>query len=247
MSLSATAETLWVTAGEGGIAGRVQQQWFEPQRDGELENARFQQLTVSSEGVPYVATDRGVAVVHQGRISLLQPPSPTAVQALCWHQGHLFVGTSLGLLMRTDTSEWRYWGVRDGLPGANILTLAAGPGPFLLVGTTSGSGLFLPQLQPTDVSVLEDNTWRPASSKLCVQASRRGNYLQVLVPLSNVKSMRLYDVRGRYLNDWRATQPGLLQARATNRNGQRIGTGLYYGRIDASQNYPSRTIRILIP
>ena len=57
--------------------------------------------------------------------------------------------------------------------------------------------------------------------------------------------MRLFDVRGRYLDDWRLEEPGMLGGRIYTRRGQRISNGLYLGWIQGVRG-SSKVVRVLI-
>jgi hypothetical protein len=245
-SISATAETLWVTAGMGGIAARVGNSWTVPQRHPSLAVAAFADVAVSNNGIAYAATNVGVAFINNHLVAPLTPASPPDVQRLLWHDASLFVGTPLGLYRWTPGRNWQNWTILDGLPGSDVQAIAAAPAPFILLGTAQGAGFFPVALQPTDVpSDTHDlAASKSAATNICLIASRQGNLLRVPIPHEDATSMRLYDIRGRYLNEWRSDEPGFLVGRATTHNGQRLGTGLYFGRFPTKAG--AQTVRVLV-
>jgi len=246
-SIHATAETLWVTAGTGGIAARVGDQWFEPQREPCLMGAFFKQIAVSGHGIAYCSTDAGVVSVENDQASLLQPPSPAAVQCLLWQDDFLYAGTTGGLFRWQPLGLWQDCGNSMKLPGSDVRALASRSPGSLIVGTTQGAGIVALQDQTTDASERRGvPSPRSSSSRnVCLVAHRQGGWLRIPVPFEGARSMRLFDVRGRLLNEWHVLEPGVLAARATTDAGRRIASGLYLGWIPGQESQRQR-IRVLV-
>ncbi len=91
--------------------------------------------TSPSAGMPAVKYE------HYG----VNGPLATHITALASDgQGNLWVGTPLGLSVRTAGGQWKHYRGRDGLPVEDVTALAVDKGDQLWIGTSAGAVQFRP-------------------------------------------------------------------------------------------------------
>ncbi|MFQ5599481.1 MAG: two-component regulator propeller domain-containing protein, partial [Candidatus Krumholzibacteriia bacterium] len=234
-SLEATAETLWVTAGSGGVAYHDGTQWTQPPRDGSLVEAFFDGMHRSSDGRFVFATDAGPAIREGSIVRLLDgfPGAfPTTVR---WWNQRPVCGTYRGLWILHPDGLWSSLGVLDGLPGAQIRCLANDPDGGLWIGSTRGLG-WLPDIFPPDPNLDPGDRssavheLAPAGASLRIRSVPAGVLIDCTA-VADIVRIDIVDVRGRrvrVLNPGREERQALWDTR--DQAGRPVPAGVYFAR-----------------
>ena len=204
-SMTATAETLWAAAGEGGLAFHDGTAWTVP--SGTCSTAFAGRVAAGPRSDTWVGTRSGIVSVHGTTLRTVAGSAGLCAQALCAWNGDLAVGTSTGLWIQSN-GTWRRLGMQDRLPSSNVLSLAVDADRSLWVGTANGVCVLL----AAGVASFAPATWTPADNE--------------------TERIDVYDVRGRRIRTW-LTPPSTWDARhwdETDANGQRVASGIYFAR-----------------
>jgi hypothetical protein len=204
-SMTATAETLWATAGEGGLAFHDGTAWTVP--NGTCSTAFAGPLALGPGSGVLAGTRSGLVSAHGTSLRPLPGSAGLRAQAICAWNGDVVVGTHAGLWIQSAGTRRRL-GIADGLPSANVLSLAVDADHRLWVGTANGVCV----LPPGGVASVEPVTRTVGDSE--------------------TERIDVYDVRGRRIRSW-LPPPSTWDARhwdETDANGQRVASGIYFAR-----------------
>ena len=91
-------------------------------------------LTRTSDGTLWIGTGNGLFLLSHGHVSRYLPPKQLPISGFfdlaVTDTGSVYAATDLGVL-QIDGGAWRFWTMKDGLPGDHIQVLAAAPGDTL--------------------------------------------------------------------------------------------------------------------
>jgi hypothetical protein len=218
-SMTATAETLWAAAGEGGLAFHDGTAWTVP--NGTCSTAFAGPLALGPGSGVLVGTRSGVATVN----GTMQRPVPGSAglnaQAICAWGGDVVVGTRSGLWIQS-AGTWRRLGVTHGLPSADVLSLTVDAAGGLWVGTVNGVCIL-----PPAGTTSSDHVTGPAE-------------------LHDAARVDVFDVRGRRIRTWLA--PPSWNTRdwdGTDATGRRVASGVYFAQAQRLSG-PATTHRIVV-
>jgi ligand-binding sensor domain-containing protein len=240
----AAAETLWVSAGRGGLAFHDGTRWFVLRGAGNLVGAWFGKIARNDDGRVLAATDHGLALWSGGELRLVDRSSDVFVNAVAWWGDAMAYGTYLGLCVRAENGAWSTQGVLDGLPGVRVLALAPAADGGLRLGTSRGLG-WLPQPPESPVTRVRRRTRQEFIPYLQNPANPGGGRFE-----SPGSRLEILDVRGRCI--YRAVlgadgptdqlQPWLGRDRAS----LVAASGIYFVQISPPGGQPPRTRRLVL-
>ena len=98
-------------------------------------------LAQTSDGTLWIGTGNGLFLRKRGQISRFSSTAKLPISGFfdlaVTENGSIFAATDKGVL-QISGKVWRFWTMKDGLPGDHIQVLAAAPGDTLWIGTNSG-------------------------------------------------------------------------------------------------------------
>ena len=239
VDLASSGDTLWASAGHGGIAYDTGSGWVQPGRTPDLAGIYFGRLSAAAAGRLAVATDRGL-VLWDGSILQRAAGTPDVfLTDVAWWESRVACGSYRGLWMLESAGAWNRLGVTDGLPGAQILGLATGTAGDLWIAATRGLGRL-----PTRGGGRPMNPILPAPSpaaahlRLAVGSTARGDGTEF-------EPIRIYDVRGRLVRSL-DSPPERVEWSARDPAGHRVGSGIYFAAVRRPSGALMRSGRILV-
>lgn len=119
---------------------------YDTDNTAELRGNRILKLFESSDGSLWIGTDgAGLACLRNGRFKHLEHPElvQNAVTAICEDgEGNLWVGTLGGIVLRLRGEQAKFFGVKDGLSGVTVRSLAEDRNGRIWVGGSALLGHF---------------------------------------------------------------------------------------------------------
>jgi ligand-binding sensor domain-containing protein len=261
VSLATAMDTLWATAGRGGIAYSDGSGWRRPPVMAQLADAYWGRASVCATNGLAVATDRGVALWDSG---ILRPESNTPEEFFAdvgWWEQRLACASARGLWVRAPDGGWTEFGVDDGLPGARVRCVV-GDGNRLWVGSTRG----VARLLPSDLLADTQDVMRggsEAEANGAVGAGSVGGALRTHIAhgaqvvleeghgsaWAHAGSVSLYDVRGRHVRTLLRGTSGRFVWDTRDAAGRPVASGLFLVRPAPAkrvESVPSGAARILL-
>jgi ligand-binding sensor domain-containing protein len=145
-ALAAAEDGMWIGTAGGGLyhfAGS-QLQLLNSRNVG-LPSDNITALAAGSDGALWIGTDRGLARLADGAVSIEEAVSDDEISALAvGDNGDVWAAKATGGVYYGSDGNWTELGVGDGLPAARITSLATDSSTVWLGGQDGGIGVFTP-------------------------------------------------------------------------------------------------------
>jgi ligand-binding sensor domain-containing protein len=237
VDLASRGDTLWASAGHGGVAWSVGGAWIQAARNPNLASLYFGRLAPAADGRLAIATDRGLALWNGLNVEPVVGSPDDFLTDVAWWGARIACGTYHGLWVREPRGAWRMFGVTEGLPGAQVQSLSTDASGDLWIGTNRGLGR-MPAIAddtPTDAN--------GPDTLLGSRTSRSG--FRVLVGPRSVSRLepgsivRVFDVRGRLLRTLEISRGG-FEWSGQDARGRRAPEGIYFAQVQR----PAGAVRV---